>query len=44
MKICSACLLGINCRFDGASKENKKVVELSKKEMLLPVCPEQLVA
>jgi uncharacterized protein YbbK (DUF523 family) len=42
MKICSACLLGINCRFDGASKENKKVVELSKKEMLLPVCPEQL--
>lgn len=42
MKICSACLLGINCRFDGKNKINKKVVNLSKKEILIPVCPEQL--
>ncbi len=42
MKICSACLLGINCRYDGKSKPNKKVLELSKKEILIPVCPEQL--
>jgi len=42
MKLCSACLLGINCRYDGKSEPNKKVIELSKKEVLIPVCPEQL--
>lgn len=42
MKLCSACLLGINCRYDGESKPNKKVIALSKKEILIPVCPEQL--
>jgi uncharacterized protein YbbK (DUF523 family) len=42
MKICSACLLGIKCRYDGKSKRNKKVLELAKKEILIPVCPEQL--
>lgn len=42
MKLCSACLLGINCRYDGKSKPNKKILELSKKEKLIPVCPEQL--
>jgi uncharacterized protein YbbK (DUF523 family) len=42
MKLCSACLLGIRCRFDGAEKANQLVVELSKKEHLVPVCPEQL--
>jgi len=42
MKLCSACLLGIKCRYDGKSKPNKKVLELAKKEILIPVCPEQL--
>ncbi len=42
MKLCSACLLGIKCRFDGKSKPNEKVLGLSKKEILVPVCPEQL--
>ena len=42
MKICSACLLGINCRYDGKNKPNKKVIALSKKEIFIPVCPEQL--
>jgi uncharacterized protein YbbK (DUF523 family) len=42
MKLCSACLLGINCRYDGKSKPNERVLELSKKEKLIPVCPEQL--
>lgn len=42
MKLCSACLLGIQCRYDGRSKPNDKVIELSKKEILIPVCPEQL--
>lgn len=40
--LCSACLLGIKCRYDGKSKANKKIIELSKKEILIPVCPEQL--
>jgi uncharacterized protein YbbK (DUF523 family) len=40
MKLCSACLLGVKCRYDGKSKLNKKVIEL--KEVLIPVCPEQL--
>lgn len=40
--LCSACLLGIRCRYDGKSKPNQKVIGLSKKEILIPVCPEQL--
>jgi uncharacterized protein YbbK (DUF523 family) len=42
MKICSACLLGIKCRYDGKNKRNEKILELAKKEILIPVCPEQL--
>ncbi len=42
MKLCSACLLGINCRYDGKNKANKKIIALSKKENLIPICPEQL--
>ncbi len=42
IKLCSACLLGIKCRYDGKSKLNKKILGLSKKEILIPVCPEQL--
>lgn len=42
LKLCSACLLGIKCRYDGGHKRNKKVIGLFKKEILIPVCPEQL--
>ena len=42
MKLCSACLLGIKCRYDGNVKKNNKVIKLTKKEVLIPVCPEQL--
>ncbi len=42
MKLCSACLLGIRCRYDGKSKPDKKIIGLSRKEALIPVCPEQL--
>lgn len=42
MKICSACLLGVNCRYDGNTKPNEKVLKLAKEEVLIPVCPEQL--
>jgi uncharacterized protein YbbK (DUF523 family) len=40
--LCSACLLGVNCRYDGKNKLNKKIIELAKKKILIPVCPEQL--
>ena len=40
--ICSACLMGVKCRYDGKSKANKKVLALVKKVILIPVCPEQL--
>ncbi|MEM2249174.1 MAG: DUF523 domain-containing protein [Candidatus Bathyarchaeia archaeon] len=42
MKLCSACLLGIKCRYDGRDALNEKVIELLKTEILIPVCPEQL--
>ncbi|MGB9683777.1 MAG: DUF523 domain-containing protein [Candidatus Bathyarchaeota archaeon] len=42
MKLCSACLLGVKCRYNGKSALNRKVVALLKAEVLIPVCPEQL--
>ncbi len=42
MKLCSACLLGVNCRYDGKAKSNEKVLKLAKEEVLIPICPEQL--
>lgn len=42
MKLVSACFFGINCKWNGKSRPNKKIIELSKKEILIPVCPEQL--
>ena len=42
MWVVSACLLGTKCRFDGACKTNDKVMKLVGKEILIPVCPEQL--
>ena len=42
MKIVSACLLGVNCRYDGENSYNKKIVQLINKEVIIPVCPEQL--
>ncbi len=43
MKMVSACLLGIKCAWDGKDRyRNKKVIELLKNEILIPVCPEQL--
>lgn len=41
-KLVSACLLGINCRYDGQNNLNEKVMRLAAKEVLIPVCPEQL--
>jgi uncharacterized protein YbbK (DUF523 family) len=38
----SACLLGVNCRYDGRSKPNEKVMMYCKKHVYIPVCPEVL--
>jgi len=42
MKIVSACLVGINCRFDGKNKLDRHLLEVFENGELLPVCPEQL--
>ncbi|MBN1272243.1 MAG: DUF523 domain-containing protein [Candidatus Aminicenantes bacterium] len=42
MKLVSACLLGIKCRWDGESNKNSKVMKFLDNEILIPVCPEQL--
>lgn len=38
----SACLLGLPCRYDGASKPQPWVEALAARHELVPVCPEQL--
>lgn len=38
----SACLLGINCRYDGSGKIHKDIELLMGEHHLVPVCPEQL--
>ena len=42
MRLVSACLIGVNCRYNGENRLNDKVMELLKHEELIPVCPEQL--
>lgn len=36
----SACLMGINCRYNGESEIVKELEELKNKYNLIPVCPE----
>ncbi len=36
----SACLLGVNCRFDGKSKFTEQLKALQRKHNLIPICPE----
>ena len=38
----SACLLGVQCRYDGESKPIMQTVALMERYHLVPVCPEQL--
>ena len=42
MVIVSACLCGINCRYDGGNNLDERVLKLLKEGKALPVCPEQL--
>jgi uncharacterized protein YbbK (DUF523 family) len=38
----SACLLGVNCRYNGASKKDERVIEWLRGRRFVPVCPESL--
>jgi len=38
----SACLLGINCKYNGGNNFSQKVYDLSLTHKLVPVCPECL--
>ncbi|ADB58167.1 protein of unknown function DUF523 [Archaeoglobus profundus DSM 5631] len=40
--IVSACLLGLNCRYDGGNVKNAELVERLRDACVIPVCPEQL--
>lgn len=42
MKLVSACLLGHNCKYNGANNLNTELIELLKNEKIIPVCPEEL--
>lgn len=38
----SACLAGVNCKYNGKNNENKKILDLIENENVILVCPEQL--
>ena len=38
----SACLLGLNTRYDGKSSMNRDLIRILKPFIVIPVCPEQL--
>lgn len=42
MILVSACLFGINCKYNGDNNENDKVKEYLKGKEFILVCPEQL--
>lgn len=38
----SACLLGVNCRYDGGGGRSQEVLKLMEQYHLIPICPEQM--
>ncbi|QEK12482.1 DUF523 domain-containing protein [Crassaminicella thermophila] len=42
MILISACLAGVNCRYDGGNNKNKEILKLVKEKKAILVCPEQL--
>ena len=42
MILVSACLCGVNCKYDGNNNLNEKILELLRCGKAIPVCPEQL--
>lgn len=42
MILISACLVGMNCKYNGKNNYNEKALELVKSGQAIPICPEQL--
>lgn len=42
MIIVSACLAGVNCRYDGKAKPRADLIAMVEKGEALPLCPEEL--
>ena len=42
MILVSACLVGINCKYNGENNKNDKVIDYLKDKQFIIVCPEQL--
>lgn len=42
MILVSACLIGINCKYNGKNNYNEKIFDLVKQGKAIPICPEQL--
>ncbi len=42
MYLVSACLAGLNCKYDGGNNYNKDIIELVRKGEAILICPEQL--
>lgn len=38
----SACLVGINCKYNGGNNYNEKIFNMVKEGKAIPICPEQL--
>lgn len=38
----SACLLGVNCKYNGGNNYSEKVAEYIKGKKIIPICPEVL--
>jgi len=42
MVIVSACLSGLNCRYDGSNRRDAEIEEMSRRGEAFPLCPEEL--
>lgn len=42
MRLCSACLVGIKCAYDGKDRFDSKAKDFFDKGLVVPICPEQL--
>lgn len=42
MVLVSACLLGVDCKYNGGNNKSQKLLEILDEYKFIPVCPEQL--
>ena len=42
MFLVSACLVGINCKYNGGNNYNEKLLKMVRDGQAIPICPEQL--